>query len=136
MKISAFAVQANNGDNLERQVSDCMEQLGVFISNASLSWKNIITMNFFLCTDNADTYRDHTRIVFNYLGEQISSRVPVACLAQSPANGTLVSLEIYYIVELVDYEVIVRKADGNLCLVIQQREGEKLVIANGIGKGN
>lgn len=93
-------------------------------------------MNFFLCTDNADTYRDHTRIVFNYLGEQISSRVPVACLAQSPANGTLVSLEIYYIVELVDYEVIVRKTDGNLCLVIQQREGEKLVIANGIGKGN
>ncbi|MBL7113374.1 MAG: hypothetical protein ISS19_15665 [Bacteroidales bacterium] len=136
MKLSVVAFEANAGDSLEEQVSNCLDQLNVFISNASFTLKNIISINFFLSAGNAKVYHDLTRKLGKCLPDQIRTGVPVAFLAQAPANGAFVSSEVYFIANLGDSEVIAKTEEGNLYLVIQNEKGKKLVIANGIGREN
>lgn len=136
MKLSVIAFEALTGDTIEAQASDCLDQMNVFISNASMTLKNIISINFFLSADNTEAYHDQTGKVDKYLPDQIRTTVPVAYLAQAPANGTFVSVEIYCVTNLCDAEVIAKRVDGNLYLVLQNKKGEKLVIANGIGEAN
>src|SRR4030042_3815955 len=133
MNLSVVAFKVDAGDTLERQVSDCLDQLNVFISNASFTLKNIISINFFLSASNRKAYHDLTRKVVKCLPDQIRNSIPVACLAQAPANGAFVSAEVFYITNLGDSDVIAKTLDGNLYLVIQSMKGAKLVIANGIG---
>jgi enamine deaminase RidA (YjgF/YER057c/UK114 family) len=136
MKLSVIAFESKTGETLEEQVSDCLDQLDVFISNASFTLKNIISINFFLDAGNAEVYHDLTRRLEKCLPAQIRTGVPVAFLAQAPANGALVSAEVCCITNLEDAEVHAKTEDGNLFLVIQNKKGEKLVIANGIGANN
>jgi enamine deaminase RidA (YjgF/YER057c/UK114 family) len=136
MKFSAIAFEPRAGDTLESQVSDCLEQLNEFVSGASLTLKNIISISFFLSAGSKEAYRDLTRRVGKCLSGQISDRIPVACLAQAPASGAFVSAEVFYIASMNDVAVVARKEEGNLFLVIRNRKGDKLVIANDSGKGN
>ena len=46
MNLSVVAFEAKAGDTLEGQVSDCLGQMDVFISNASFTLKNIISKCF------------------------------------------------------------------------------------------
>ena len=121
---------------MEEQTSDCLDQMNVFISKASFTLKNIISINFFLSAGKKEAYHDQTRKVDQCLPDRIRTNVPVAYLAQAPASGAFVSAEVYCITSLGDAEVIPKMEGGNLYLVIQNMKGEKLVIANGIGKYN
>jgi enamine deaminase RidA (YjgF/YER057c/UK114 family) len=136
MKLSVVAFEAIAGNNLEEQVSECLDQLHVFISNASLTLKNIISINFFLSANNREVYHDLARKVVNCLPDQIRTGIPVACLAQAPANGAFVSAEVFCITSPGDFDVITKTLNENLYLVIHNKEGAKLVIANGIGNDN
>jgi len=136
MKLSVVAFEANAGNTVEEQVSVCLDQLNDFISNASFDLKNIISINFFLSAGNAQLYHDLTTRVLRCLPDRIKTSIPVACLAQAPASGAFVSAEVFCITNLNDAEVITRKEGGNLYLVVQNKKGEKLVIANGISEDN
>ena len=134
MKLSVLAFEANAGDTLEEQTEDCLVQLNAFISNATYTHNNIIAINFFIAADNNDLYGDLAGRVAGCLPDHMRTSVPVACLAQAPANGALVSTEVYFITNLENAEVVRKNENGNLYLVIRNNKGEKLVIANGIGK--
>ena len=136
MNLSVVAFEAKAGDTLKRQVNECLDQLDNYLSKASLTLKNIISVNFFLAADNSKEYNDLTHKLELCLPEEIRTNIPVACLAQAPANGAFVSAEVYLITRPGDSEVIVKKMDGHIYLVIQNKKGEKLVIANGIRKDN
>jgi enamine deaminase RidA (YjgF/YER057c/UK114 family) len=136
MKLSVVAFEANVGKTVEEQASDCLDQLNAFISEASFTLRNIASINFFLSADNAELYHDLRQRVMKCLPDQVRSGVPVACLAQAPANGAFVSAEVYCVTNLGDAEVTPKSKDGYLYLVIQKGRGEKLVIANGIGQDN
>ena len=45
MKLSIVAFEAQTGDTVEEQASACLDQLEVYISNASFTLKNIISIN-------------------------------------------------------------------------------------------
>lgn len=136
MKLSVVAFEPHAGDAVEEQASDCLDQLNAFISGASLTLKNIISVSFFLSAENTEVYHDLTGKVDKCLPAGIRNRIPVAFLAQAPAGGAFVSAEVYYIDNLGDSEVIVKREQENLWLVIQNEKGEKMVIANGISSNS
>lgn len=136
MKLSIVAFEAVAGDTVQEQASACLTQLNAFISEASLTLKNIISINLFLSVDDRTGYHDMVREVDDCLPEEIRTGIPVAYLAQAPANGSFVSAEVYYIADLGNSDVITREEEGNLYLVIQDANGDKLVIGNGIGNDN
>jgi enamine deaminase RidA (YjgF/YER057c/UK114 family) len=136
MKLSVVAFEANTGDTVEEQAAECLDQLDAFISKASFTLRNIVSINFFLAAGDAEVYHDLTQKVMKCLPDQVRTGIPVACLAQAPANGAYVSAEVYCITNLGDAEVIPKSENGNLYLVIRNEKGEKLVIANGIGQNN
>ena len=136
MKLSVIAIEVSKGGTANEQIADCLGQLKDYISKASYSLRNIISINFFLSAGNAEAYHDMIRELDNVMPEEIRTGIPVACLAQAPANGARVSAEVFCIPDLHNTVVTAKKLDGYLYLVIQNNRGEKLVIANGIGKNN
>jgi enamine deaminase RidA (YjgF/YER057c/UK114 family) len=134
MKLSVIAFEANAGVTVEEQTEDCLVQMNAFISNSSYTQKNIIAVNFFIAAHNTVSYRDLAGKVVSCIPDEMRTSIPVACLAQAPANGAFVSTEVYFISNHGDAEVVRKSENGNLYLVIRNKKGEKLVIANGIGK--
>ena len=118
---------------MQEQASDCLTQLNAFISDASFTLKNIISINFFLSAGDRTGYHEMVREVGNCLPGEIRTGIPVAYLAQAPANGSFISAEVYYVAELGNSDFITREEEGNRYLVIQDASGDKLVIGNGIG---
>jgi enamine deaminase RidA (YjgF/YER057c/UK114 family) len=133
MKLSVVAFEAKAGNTVEEQALDCLDQLDAYLSNAALTLNNIISISFFVSAGSREIYLDLTRRMGKFLPEQVRKSIPVAFLAQAPANGALVSAEVFFIPGLGGSVVAPKTVDGNLYLVVQNGEGEKLVVANGIG---
>jgi enamine deaminase RidA (YjgF/YER057c/UK114 family) len=136
MKLSVVAFEASAAGEVKEQAADCLLQLDAFLSDASLDYRNIISINFFLSAENQEAYKKQTRAVEDCLSPEMRSGIPVAYLAQAPANGALVSAEIHYLPQLRDSEIQVKRAKGYPYLVVGRKNGEKLVVANGIGQNN
>ncbi|MBN2697490.1 MAG: hypothetical protein JXR52_01585 [Bacteroidales bacterium] len=136
MKFSVVAFEPRGGNSVEEQASDCLDQLNEFVSGESLTLKHIISISFFLFAGNRNVYHDLAGKVEALLPDGIRTGVPVAFLAQAPAGGALISAEVFFIADLQGHEVHAKRVEGNLCLVIGDERGKKLVIANGIGRDN
>lgn len=135
MKLSIVAFEANGEDSIEKQTKCCVDQLMDFVSNEAIDLSNIIALNFFLLADSNVKYHEQKSIVGSLLPEALSSQIPIAYLAQAPACGKKISVEVHLIPNLKDADITFKSIDGNAYLSISNKLGEKLVIANGINTG-
>lgn len=101
-----------------------------------ITLSNIISLNFFLSTDSNVDYDVQKKKVNDCLSDHFKTQIPIAYLAQAPADGKCVSIEAHYIPNLNGTEVISKSLDGVNYLVVTNSIDEKLVIANGICVGN
>ncbi len=136
MKIAIKAFEARGGVSHEEQASECMDQLFEYISGMGYRIGNVISINLFLAAESNEVFDFHVKGIKQSLPDTVKERIPVACLAQAPADGNLVSAEVHFIPDLNGAQVITKIESGNKYLVIKNDSGEKLVIANGIGAGN
>lgn len=132
MKLSIVAFEANGEDSIEKQTNCCIDQLMDFVSGESINFSNIIALNFFLLADSNEKYLEQKEIVGGLLPDELSTKIPIAYLAQAPACGKKISVEVHLIPKLKDADIAFKKIDGNAYLSISNKLGEKLVIANGI----
>lgn len=134
MKISVVAFEASTGIDLVAQAENCLVQLNDFISGNSISLKNVISINFFVSAgSNGDYCRQADRLMAS-LPSDIKNNIPVTLLAQAPANGSGISAEIYYVEKTYNAAFTPKTEEGQLYLSIEGRDGDKLVIASGIGQ--
>lgn len=132
MKLSIVAFEANGEDSIEKQTNCCLEQLLEYLEKESMEIGNIIALNFFLLASDNEAYYELKAKVSALLPENITSNIPIAYLAQAPACGKKISVEVHLIPQLKDAKIDLKNIDGNSYLNISNKAGEKLVIANGI----
>jgi enamine deaminase RidA (YjgF/YER057c/UK114 family) len=133
MKIAIIAFEAKGGGSDEEQAKSCISQLSEFFTVNDYSFENIIAINFFLSANNNPDYLLECKQVENCLPETIQNKVPVAYLAQAPADGSFISAEVHYLANLEGVEVHSKQISGIKYLAIHKNPDEKLIIANGIG---
>lgn len=132
MKVSLAAIEAKEGKTLQAQWSNCLDQLENFLADKAYSFENVVALNLFLFARNPEEYEASCEAIKSLLLPELSGEIPIAFLAQPPASGNQVSVEVHYIEDLSDAKVHSRIAKGFKYRVISNHSGEKLVIANGI----
>ncbi len=136
MKLSVIAFEAQSGETVEEQTINCIDQLNEFVSNNSYTLANIISLNFFLSAGNNSEYKEQLKNINDCLSAHFKTHIPIAYLAQAPADRKYVSIEAHYIPNLKRAEVISKSLEGVNYLVIKNSSEEKLLIANGIRVDN
>ncbi len=136
MRLSIVAFVANGEDSIEKQTNGCVEQLYAFISKGDIELKNIISINLFLLSENSGDFYKQRSKVDACLPEEIRTQIPLAYLAQAPADGKKVSMEVHLIPSLNGSEIVSKSIEGHNYMVVTKTSGEKLVIANGINAKN
>jgi hypothetical protein len=136
MRFSIVAFVANGEDSIEEQTKVCLDGLWSFVSEGHFEVKNIISINLFLLSEDNNDFYEQRRRVDSCLPEEIKTKIPLAYLAQAPADGKKVSIEVHYLPELDGSEIVSKNLDGHNYMVLTKKSGEKLLIANGISAQN
>ncbi len=135
MKLSVVAFEVQDVGTLEEQATICMKQLDVFISAGDCGISNILSLNFFLSATDIQSFEEQKKHLAACLPKQIADVTPIAYLAQAPANGAKVSIEMHFLPEMEGIVVTPKNLGGTKYLVIESQLGDRWVVANGINTG-
>ncbi|MFH0758254.1 MAG: hypothetical protein V2B15_13285 [Bacteroidota bacterium] len=135
MKLSIVAFEIQEVGTREEQAEDCIRQLNEFISKGGCGISNIIALNFFLSATDVTAFEDQKKLLADCLPDTIKNVIPVAYLAQAPANGAMVSAEMHYLPDIEGVTITSKNMAGINYLAIEGKGGDKWVVANGICTG-
>lgn len=133
MIISVLAFEPVPGEPVKKQVEACIRRLAKLCSTKAQPAGSVISINFFTSALNNNAFNLLKQTIAHALKDLDLGELPVAILAQAPASGADVALEVHSIREAAGLSVHRRKAGPYPYLVAEDRNGEKLVAGNGIG---
>lgn len=103
------------------------------LEKTSIPAEQVLCISIFCNASGNREYQFVSKEIHDSLPESYSGRVPVAILAQAPANGSGIAAEIYALENAKDWSVVSVKDEDLLWMRATSPEGMKLVVANGIG---
>ncbi len=130
MKISIEAFEANKGFSLNEQFLDCLQQINFFSPVSEKHHTNIVSMNLFLSEAKTAHFNEQKTTIQKALPENFQN-IPIAFLPQPPASGAFVSVELWYLKDPEKASVSIKQKGGNKYILVE-KEGHKMVIANGL----
>jgi len=132
MRLAIISFEARNGKTFKDQTINCIEQLTEYFDDSSSIFKSTVALNFFIPAENNKEYYLQKEEILSCLPPDIKAGIPLAYLAQAPANKSKISLEVHYIPEPDTVRLIPKSESGIVYLVAKDDTGKKLVFASGI----
>jgi enamine deaminase RidA (YjgF/YER057c/UK114 family) len=132
MKLIQGVIEPDKNKNFTWQIEDSFKKLKVWLSNNDLRLSQIVSINLYLNSASPENYYNRRKEFKEKLSETFSHPLPVAYLAQPPANNCELLLEIHALPSEC-YTNIEHKAIGDLkYLCVFDHNHTKYVFATGI----
>jgi enamine deaminase RidA (YjgF/YER057c/UK114 family) len=132
-KVDRILILPSTGENLDTQLINILQQV-----KSQLEKKNghILQLSFFIHVNNNSEYLDRIKLISSTVYNAFRVRPSTSIIAQSPANGHQISLELILLLEKSVDATIVYKKEQNIAYTLVTSPDATELYAGGISAMN
>lgn len=128
-RIDRVLIIPKHRDDFQEQIADCLEQIEKI---RAASNKQIIQQSFFINSSTNKEYIERLHTIYSTLEEFYSLIPSTSIIAQSPANGIYLSVELLVLVDKTDSVSVTYKQEKGIHYTIIESKYCKELYAGGI----
>ncbi len=132
MKLFQGLIEPNSNNDFNGQINDFILKLKEWLTSKEFTINQVVSLNVFLKASSNKEYYSKRQEISRILAQEFTELLPVAYLAQPPANTAELIVEIHALAKDSYSKFIIKTIDNISYILVMDEKNKKSVFATGI----